>query len=122
MNTSASSRRQALFAHFSHRAIAELADTNDADRPLVMLTGGLATADLMASALQNKHADLLGIGRLSVLHPRLPEMLQNTMSVGTDTDLEIFSNGPLAKGVHPWEIPPTNARTKRSKFIPGGGP
>ena len=30
----------------------------------------------MSSALQNKHADLLGIGRMSVLYPDLPNMLR----------------------------------------------
>lgn len=41
-----------------------------------MLTGGLTTTDLMVSALSNGHADLLGIGRLSVEVPYLPRVLR----------------------------------------------
>jgi len=71
-----SSNRQALFAHFSHRALAELSSSHQAHRPMILLTGGLSTPTLMSSALSSGHADLLGIGRLSVECPHLPKILQ----------------------------------------------
>ncbi|KAI0090298.1 hypothetical protein BDY19DRAFT_764453 [Irpex rosettiformis] len=81
-----SNNREALFARFSHRARAALLSSSSSSsqiatdqisyhRPLIMLTGGLNTPSLMMSALSNGHADLLGIGRLSVEIPYLPRVL-----------------------------------------------
>ena len=82
MNSAANkSRRQALFADFSRRALSLLESYQKA--PLVLLTGGLRTPQLLSSALSNKHADLLGIGRLSVLCPDLPTRLAEQ---GSDPD------------------------------------
>ena len=44
-------------------------------RPLIVLTGGLRTPELLLSAFSQKHADLLGLGRLSVVCPELPRIL-----------------------------------------------
>lgn len=74
------SKRQALFARFSRRALAELkimaAASPAVPRPLIMLTGGLSTPELMQSALSHGHSDLLGIARLSVTSPELPRLLE----------------------------------------------
>lgn len=102
------SRRQALFSRFSRRALAELTQTEDPSRPLVMLTGGLTTPDLFASALKEKHADLLGIGRLGVLHPDLPKRLEKDLISGPDGFTEVLKNGPLASGIEPWEDLPAD--------------
>jgi hypothetical protein len=75
------SRREAIFARFSQRARASLASsptTASRARPLILLTGGLDAPSLMVSALASGHADLLGIGRLSVELPYLPRMLKQT--------------------------------------------
>jgi len=44
--------------------------------PLVLLTGGLKTPEILYTALSSNHAHLLGIGRGSVLCPDLPTLLQ----------------------------------------------
>lgn len=80
-----SNKREALFARFSQRARSALLSrfpaNHDKKRPLIMLTGGITTTDLMASAVSNGHADLLGIGRLSVEIPYLPRALQESAGV-----------------------------------------
>ncbi|PSS37442.1 hypothetical protein PHLCEN_2v649 [Hermanssonia centrifuga] len=98
MNHLPSSRREALFSRFSKRALQELLQFAEL-RPLVLLTGGLVTPELMSSALRHNHADLLGIGRLSVLYPELPKVLQwDGPSKNT-----VFSRCPLASGMKPWD-------------------
>ncbi len=98
MNHLPSSRREALFSRFSKRALQELLQFADL-RPLVLLTGGLVTPELMSSALRHSHADLLGIGRLSVLYPELPKVLRwDGCSKHT-----AFSRCPLASGMKPWD-------------------
>ncbi|KAL4245665.1 Aldolase-type TIM barrel [Abortiporus biennis] len=70
-----SSPRQALFSQFSQRAmevLESLPNPPSRGRPLVLLTGGLRTPSIISSVLQNNHADLLGVGRSSVLYPDLP--------------------------------------------------
>lgn len=47
--------------------------------PIVVLTGGLHTLPRMASVLAQDHAHLLGIARLSVLHPELPKELSSAI-------------------------------------------
>ena len=68
---STTSRRQALFARASEKALKGLAawqqENPNAKRPLIVLTGGLCSLDLMTAALHDGHADMLGIGRLSVI-------------------------------------------------------
>ena len=81
MNTpSDKSPRQAFFSRFSQQALKTLSSidppTPDYNRPLILLTGGLRTPALLRSALTLKHADLLGLGRASVLAPDLPDRLR----------------------------------------------
>lgn len=65
-----------IFESFAERSKEILAKWSliEAGRPppLVCVTGGLNTLPKMASVIGNAHADLLGIGRLSVIHPLLP--------------------------------------------------
>ncbi|TFK32011.1 hypothetical protein BDQ12DRAFT_692598 [Crucibulum laeve] len=79
-NYSSKSPRQAFFARFSHRAMQALdslpRDASSPALPLILLTGGLRTPGLLHSALASRHADLLGIGRGSVLCPDLPTVLK----------------------------------------------
>ncbi|KAI0071038.1 FMN-linked oxidoreductase [Panus rudis PR-1116 ss-1] len=97
MKNIGSSPRQALFADFSSNALkllkedfSEPAVANT--RPLILLTGGLRTPQLLTSALANGHADLLGIGRLSVLYPELPKRLAATYK--ENSDIPTLSFGP----------------------------
>ncbi|CAA7265349.1 unnamed protein product [Cyclocybe aegerita] len=88
-NYTSKSARQAFFARFSHQALRTLSSvypspsagataslTPPLQRPLIILTGGLRTPRLLHSALEAKHADLLGIGRSSILCPDLPSLLR----------------------------------------------
>ena len=78
------SARQVVFESFAERSISLLASctptATSRPPPLVLLTGGLNTLPRMASAVGHDHAHLLGIGRLSVLHPRLPLELSAALS------------------------------------------
>ncbi|KAH9886013.1 FMN-linked oxidoreductase [Cubamyces lactineus] len=77
------SPRQVIFESFAERSKEILAKCSliEAGRPppLVCVTGGLDTLPKMASVIGNAHADLLGIGRLSVIHPLLPVELQASL-------------------------------------------
>jgi len=80
--SASNSPRQAFFTRFSHRALQtleSLRQTDSAYLPLVLLTGGLRTPGLLQKALTLKHADLLGIGRGSVLCPDLPSVLSQRL-------------------------------------------
>ncbi|KAK2461269.1 hypothetical protein APHAL10511_006796 [Amanita phalloides] len=80
----AKSRRQAFFSQFSHH-IVEVLDSL-VPRPLVVLTGGLRTPSLLCNVLSARHADLLGIGRGSLLRPDLPLYLQELMDTSKAID------------------------------------
>ena len=77
------SARQVVYESFAERSIDILATctptATSRPPPLVLLTGGLNTLPRMSSALAHDHAHLLGIGRLSVLHPHLPAELVLTI-------------------------------------------
>ena len=71
--------RQAFFANFSAVAkehIKRLHPHNGSPVPVILLTGGLRSPAHLQTALNNDHADLLGIGRGSILCPDLPAILQ----------------------------------------------
>jgi hypothetical protein len=70
------SPRQALFSGFSHEAMKVLNSlpTKDRPRPAILLTGGLRSPALLRSVVQHEDADLLGIGRMSILCPNLPSL------------------------------------------------
>ncbi|KIP06483.1 hypothetical protein PHLGIDRAFT_13872 [Phlebiopsis gigantea 11061_1 CR5-6] len=99
---SRASRRQALFSLASERAVKELTAWQQANpnakRPLIILTGGLCSLDLMTAALQDRHADMLGIGRLSILCPHLPKRL---IQSGAITDISHETS--TASSREPWE-------------------
>ncbi|KAF7316541.1 FMN-linked oxidoreductase [Mycena indigotica] len=69
--------RQARFAHFSHRAAQSMESIPSPSRPLILLTGGLSTPAHLSTALSSGHADLLGLGRASVIFPDLPQRVLN---------------------------------------------
>ncbi|KAA1472477.1 FMN-linked oxidoreductase [Dentipellis sp. KUC8613] len=76
--------RQAFFARFARLArdaIHSLPSTSSRPPPLVLLTGGLRSPTTLVDVLSNGHADLLGIGRGSVLCPQLPRLLADQLNV-----------------------------------------
>lgn len=91
MMTPSKSPRQAMFADFSRRAMKEIPHlpSQNRPRPLILLTGGLKTAELLTSALAQNHADLLGLGRLSVVCPNLPSILAKYLPEPTSSPLNI---------------------------------
>jgi len=77
--SSTASPRQALFSRFSREVVNTLhscQETTGPLPPLVLLTGGLKTPEILYTALSSNHAHLLGIGRGSVLCPDLPTLLK----------------------------------------------
>ena len=94
--SASNSPRQALFARFSHRALQALESLRQSNSayigclPLILLTGGLRTPGLLQKALALKHADLLGIGRGSVLCPDLPSVLAKRLH-----DLQTWGDIPF---------------------------
>ncbi|VDC02803.1 unnamed protein product [Peniophora sp. CBMAI 1063] len=67
--------RQAFFARFSRRAREAVRGAPKSRRPLIMLTGGLRSVEMLQEVLEQKHADLLGLARAAVLSPDLPARL-----------------------------------------------
>nr|VWO97607.1 Interferon-induced GTP-binding protein Mx [Ganoderma boninense] len=99
------SARQVVFESFAERSISVLASctptTTSRPPPLVLLTGGLNTIPRMASVVGHEHAHLLGIGRLSVLHPRLPLEISAALSNDDATFLRSAPRGPSELGDAP---------------------
>lgn len=102
MSTKAASPRQAFFAQFAKKA-RECLKTDfpvDDNVPLILLTGGLRSPAHLQSALDAGHADLLGIGRGSILRPDIPTVLHerifNAAASGTTIALddEPFAHEP----------------------------
>ena len=69
------SKRQAFFSQFSRKIHEYL--SKGPNTPLVALTGGFRTYAAMNSALANGHAELIGIGRLSIHNPHVPVQLES---------------------------------------------
>ncbi len=111
------SPRQALFADFSSRAMNELSQisTPDTPRPLILLTGGLKTPELLISALARNQADLLGIGRLSIACPELPVILAQHLTPSSD-DAKI-PDGAIPDVDHPYSQLPLLSRSERSLTV-----
>ncbi|KAF9517686.1 hypothetical protein BS47DRAFT_1290658 [Hydnum rufescens UP504] len=61
------SPRQIFFSSYARKALEALQDTPNA--PRIMLTGSLQSQSLLATTIRSSHADLLGIGRPSIVHP-----------------------------------------------------
>ena len=77
--------RQAFYARFARKArsaIHALTSSSQHRRPLVILTGGMRSPATVQDALSQGHADLIGIGRGSVLAPDLPLLLKEFYSRG----------------------------------------
>ncbi|KAJ8502609.1 hypothetical protein ONZ45_g11596 [Pleurotus djamor] len=92
------SPRQVFFSQFSQEALAALDKAHyDHPRPLVILTGGFSAPSQMYSALQCKHADLLGIGRYSVMFPELPLLLRQQEAKGLPPSTASFGARPLVE-------------------------
>ena len=71
------SSRQAVFARFARKARSAIhALTSPSRHPLVILTGGMQSPAIFQDALAQGHADLVGVGRGSVLAPDLPLLLR----------------------------------------------
>jgi hypothetical protein len=69
--------RQAFFSRFARKARHAIHTvTSSSERPLVLLTGGMGSLATVEDALSQGHADLIGIGRGSVLAPKLPLLLK----------------------------------------------
>ena len=99
MSTKVASPRQAFFAQFAKKARECLKTDFSADvkLPLILLTGGLRSPAHLQSALDAGHADLLGIGRGSVLRPDLPAVLQERILKAAASDTSIaLDDEPLA--------------------------
>ncbi|KAG6841270.1 hypothetical protein C0991_000248 [Blastosporella zonata] len=79
------SSRQALFSDFSKAAMdaLESLSLNPSSSPLILLTGGLRTPELLHTALASRHSHLLGIGKGSILSPDLPRLLKEQALFGT---------------------------------------
>ncbi|KAI0337207.1 FMN-linked oxidoreductase [Trametopsis cervina] len=72
-------QRETIFARFAQRARAEISSSPRVARPpSIVITGGLSAPTQMRAALHNGHADLLGIGRMAVDVPHLPNILKAT--------------------------------------------
>jgi len=70
----AASKRQAFFSQFSRRVHESL--PQGPNTPLIALTGGFRTYAAINSALASEHANLIGIGRLSIHAPQAPIQLE----------------------------------------------
>jgi len=69
--------RQAFYARFARKARSAIhAQASSSRRPLVLLTGGMRSPATIQDALAQGHADLVGVGRGSVLAPKLPLLLK----------------------------------------------
>ena len=68
------SKRQVFFSQFSRRVLEAL--PKGPTTPLIALTGGFRTYAMMNSALASGHAELVGLGRLSIHAPHVPIQLE----------------------------------------------
>jgi len=92
LSSNSKSLRQAFFAQFSSRVMDALKkieiELNIPKHllPLVILTGGLRTPAHLYTVLSSNHADLLGIGRSSLLCPSLPSVLRRLEESSSSQD------------------------------------
>ncbi len=94
----ANSRRQAFFSYFSHH-IMKVLDLlpPDTQAPRVLLTGGLRSPSNLCNVLSSRHADLLGIGRASLLRPDLPLYLQELCDTSNLIDDPTVYDSPFER-------------------------
>jgi hypothetical protein len=91
--------RQAFFARFARKArdAIRAQASSSPQHPLVLLTGGMRSPDVFEDALSQGHADLIGLGRGSVLAPRLPLLLRKLYSGQAAGDLDRKSDDDVAR-------------------------
>lgn len=91
--------RQAFFARFAREARDAIhARASSSPRhPLILLTGGMRSPEVFEDALSQGHADLIGIGRGSVLAPKLPLLLRKLYSSRAAGDLDGESDDEVAR-------------------------
>lgn len=113
------SQRQALFTRFSREALLAVASTV-ANPPLILLTGGFSCPAQLNTALDSKHADLLGIGRFSIICPDLPLTLRQNAHPPNSH----FSSRPSIEGGDPAGLNPAVAwlwkQVKQIKLVGAG--
>lgn len=84
MSSKSTSPRQAFFSRFSRAVIEHInrepIPSNASPVPVILLTGGLRSPAHLQTALDAGHADLLGIGRGSIICPDLPVVLQERLT------------------------------------------
>lgn len=107
--------RQAFFVRFSRLARSAV-QSLPAPRPLVVLTGGLRSLEALNDVIDSQHADLLGIGRGSVLTPDLPNRLsehltfKNLIAASPAlVDKELSAIFPLQPTFAPTTVNPTTS-------------
>ncbi|KAG6330225.1 hypothetical protein ID866_8865 [Astraeus odoratus] len=112
MTSAMATPRQAFFSHFSKAAMEYLKREHPFDSecrlPLILLTGGLRSPAHLQTALDAGHADLLGIGRGSILCPELPNILRKRRSCIEKGISLVFENDtePYARGPNEGRRPP----------------
>ncbi|KAF7426181.1 hypothetical protein PC9H_008548 [Pleurotus ostreatus] len=99
--STSTSPRQALFTRFSREALLAVASTV-ANPPLILLTGGFSSPAQLGTALDSKHADLLGIGRFSIICPDLPLTLRRNVHSPNSQ----FSSRPSIESADPTALDP----------------
>ncbi|KAI0000881.1 hypothetical protein BJV77DRAFT_1057813 [Russula vinacea] len=91
------SSRQAVFARFARKARSAIhALTSPSRHPLVILTGGMQSPAIFQDALAQGHADLVGVGRGSVLAPDLPLLLREFTHADKQPTLS-YAETPLVR-------------------------
>ncbi|TFK27424.1 oxidoreductase [Coprinopsis marcescibilis] len=104
--------RQAFFSRMSQKCMEVLEEMprtiSSPPLPLVMLTGGLRTPALIDSALSNKHAQLVGIGRPAVVCPNLPTVLREMGDDSSKWPNTLFAPEPSLSRPKLFELPGFN--------------
>ena len=92
---------QAFFSRFARRARTAVQNLGPSASmlPLILLTGGLRSPEIMNEVLLQGHADILGIGRGSVLRPDLPRVLSSYL------DQPSGAGGPVSHQLYESIIP-----------------
>lgn len=95
--------RQATFAHVSQQAMSLLRslprNSSSPQLPAILLTGGLRTPRLLQTALASHHAELLGIGRGSILCPNLPDLLKERPDLDADEPFRLEPDLSLSSSI-----------------------
>ncbi|KAG8881025.1 hypothetical protein FRB98_004591 [Tulasnella sp. 332] len=117
--------RQAFFSSFSRIAMEALPQTEK--MPMILLTGSLRTQTLMAHSVRARHANLIGIGRPSVLYPNYPRIILKSgldhASVTSDPFADRCSseNSSAANRIHYEEAPtPAWSRVLNTSLVGAG--